>query len=306
MRSYSLVLVSPSDGPPLEAGIVRDACRRLPQGYRKNPLWLSEGEACEIGFEVDDGDNELGLPGILAENIREEVIGNRRIDIAVVPDEHRRKKLLVADMESTIIEQECLDELADYVGLRARISDITARAMRGELEFETAVKERVELLKGLDAGVLDKLYAERVTVARGAEALVRTMSKHGAWCALVSGGFTFFTERVAKRLGFHEHQANTLEIKDGRITGRVTEPILGREAKLAALERLAAARAVQAEETMAVGDGANDLAMIKAAGLGIAYHAKPLVAAEAGAVIQYGDLTALLYLQGYRREEFAA
>jgi phosphoserine phosphatase len=306
MRSYSLVLLSPSDGPPLEPPVVRDAYRRLPGGYRQKPLWLSDGEACEIGFMVTAEHDELGLPGILAENIREEVIGNRRIDVAVVPDEHRRKKLLVADMESTIIEQECLDELADCVGLRDRISDITARAMHGELDFETAVKERVRLLEGLDAGALDKLYTERVTVARGAEALVRTMSKHGAWCALVSGGFTFFTERVADRLGFHAHQANTLEIRAGRITGRVAEPILGREAKLAALQRLAAERAVQAEETLAVGDGANDLAMIKAAGLGVAFHAKPLVAAEAGAVIEYGDLTALLYLQGYRREEFVA
>jgi phosphoserine phosphatase len=306
MRSYSLVLVSPSDGPPLEPPVVCDAYRRLPGDYRQKPLWLSDGEACEIGFMVTDEHDELGLPGILAESIREEVIGNRRIDVAVVPDEHRRKKLLVADMESTIIEQECLDELADCVGLRDRISDITARAMHGELDFETAVKERVRLLEGLDAGALDKLYTERVTVARGAEALVRTMSRHGAWCALVSGGFTFFTERVAGRLGFHAHQANALEIRAGRITGRVAEPILGREAKLAALQRLAEERAVQAEETLAVGDGANDLAMIKAAGLGVAFHAKPLVAAEADAVIQYGDLTALLYLQGYRREEFVA
>jgi phosphoserine phosphatase len=303
MRSYHLVLVSPSDGPPLEPGVVHGAYRRLPDGYRQKPVWLSEGEACEVGFVVEEQD-EPGLTGMLADNIRKEVIGNRPIDMAVVPDEHRRRTLLVADMESTIIEQECLDELADYVGLRARISDITDRAMRGELAFETAVKERVALLEGLDAGVLDRVYTERVTVARGAEALVKTMRKHGAWCALVSGGFTVFTERIAKRLGFHAHQANTLEIRNGRITGRVTEPILGREAKLAALQRFAAQRAVGAEATLAVGDGANDLAMIKAAGLGVAFHAKPLVAAEARAVIQYGDLTALLYLQGYRREEF--
>jgi phosphoserine phosphatase len=304
MRRYSLVLVSASDGPPLEPGVVRGACRRLPDGYRQPPHWLSAGEACEIGFMVDDQDDEL--PGIIADDIRDEVIGGRPVDLAVVPNEHRRKKLLVADLESTIIEQECLDELADFVGLRTRISDITARAMRGELDFETAVKERVGLLKGLDARSLDKLYAERVTVARGAETLVRTMSKNGAWCALVSGGFTFFTERIAKRLGFHTHQANSLEIKDGRITGRVAEPILGREAKLAALQRLTVERAVEADETLAVGDGANDLAMIKAAGLGVAYRAKPVVAAEARAAIQHSDLTALLYLQGYRREEFAA
>jgi phosphoserine phosphatase len=306
MRSYSLVLVSPSDGPPLEAGVVRGASRWLPDGYRQEPLWSSEGEACEIGFMVEDVRDEPGLASTLAGNIRAEVIGNRRIDVAVIRNDRRRKKLLVADMESTIIEQECLDELAEYVGLRARVSEITSRAMRGELDFETAVKERVALLKGLDASVLDKVFMERITVTRGAEQLVKTMSRHGAWCVLVSGGFTFFTERIAKRLGFHAHQANTLEIRDGRITGRVVEPILGRAAKLAALQRLAAERTILAEETLAVGDGANDLAMIKAAGLGVAYHAKPLVAAEASAVIQYGDLTALLYLQGYRREQFIA
>jgi phosphoserine phosphatase len=306
MRSYSLVLVSPPDGPSLEPAVVRGACGWLPDGYGQTPLWLSGGEACEISFTVRDEHDELWLPGTLADNIREDVIGDRPIDVAVVPDKHRRKKLLVADLESTIIEQECLDELADYVGLRARISDITSRAMRGELDFEAAVKERVGLLKGLDASSLEKVYTERVMVARGAETLVRTMRKNGAWCALVSGGFTFFTERIAKRLGFHTHQANALEIKDGRITGRVTEPILGREAKLAALQRLTAERAIEADETLAVGDGANDLAMIKAAGLGVAYRAKPLVAAEARVAIRYGDLTALLYLQGYRREEFVA
>jgi phosphoserine phosphatase len=306
MRRYSLVLVSPSDGPPLEPSLVSSSYRWLPDGDRQTPLWLSEGEACEIGFMVEDEYEELGLPGILAKDIREDLIGDRPIDVAVVPAERRRKKLLVADLESTIIEKECLDELAAYVGLRAQISDITARAMRGELDFETAVKERVGLLKGLDARSLEKVYTERVTVARGAETLVRTMSKNGAWCALVSGGFTFFTERLAKRLGFHTHQANSIEIREGRITGRVTEPILGREAKLAALQRLTAERAIKADETLAVGDGANDLAMIKAAGLGVAYRAKPIVAAEARVAIQYGDLTALLYLQGYRREEFVA
>lgn len=304
MRNYSLVLITPSDGPALAPAIVGGAYRMLPDGYRQEPIWLSEGEVCEIGFIVEEEHDELGLPGLLAETIREAVIGKRRIDVAVVPDEHRRKKLLIADMESTIIEQECLDELADDVGLRARISDITARAMRGELEFETAVKERVGLLKGLDASALDKLYTDRVTLAPGAATLIKTMKTHGAQCALVSGGFTFFTERIAERLGFDTHQANLLEIKDGRMTGRVLEPILGREAKLAALQRLAAERALRPEETLAVGDGANDLAMIKAAGLGVAFRAKPLVAAEARVAIHYSDLTALLYLQGYRREEF--
>src|SRR5919108_2406684 len=154
MRSYRLVLICPPEGPDLDPSVVRGADRCLPDGYRQEPYWLSDGEACQIGFMVEDEHDELNLPGILADHIREEVIGDRRIDLAVVPDEHRRKKLLVADMESTIIEQECLDELADYVGLRPRIADITARAMRGELDFDAAVKERVGLLKGLDASVL--------------------------------------------------------------------------------------------------------------------------------------------------------
>jgi phosphoserine phosphatase len=302
MRSYRLVLISSADDRALDPSVLRDACRWLPEGYRQEPIWLSEGEACEIGFTADDAYDGLAT---FARQIRQ-AFEDRRIDAAVIPGEHRRKKLLVADMESTIIEQECLDELAEDVGLRARISDITARAMRGEIDFEAAVKERVGLLRGLEASALDKLYSDRITIASGAQALVRTMKEHGAWCALVSGGFTFFTERIAERLGFDTHQANILEIRDGRITGCVAEPILGREAKLAALQRLAAERGVRAEEALAVGDGANDLAMIKAAGLGVAYRAKPLVAAEARAAIHYGDLTALLYLQGYRRDEFVA
>ena len=224
----------------------------------------------------------------------------------MVPDDAaRRKKLLVADMESTIIEQECLDELADHMGLRDRISEITARAMRGEIAFEEALKERAGLLKGLDADVLEKLY-ERITLVPGACELVATMRANGAYCALVSGGFTFFTERIAARLGFNTHQANTLDIVDGRLAGTVSPPILGREAKLAALERLRRELNLQPEETLAVGDGANDLDMIRAAGLGVAFRAKPIVAAEAKASIRHGDLTALLYLQGYRKSEFVS
>ena len=212
-------------------------------------------------------------------------------------------------MESTIIEQELIDELAGYVGLREKISAITTRAMRGELDFEAALRDRVAMLEGLDASVLDGVYAKRVTLMPGAEALIRTMKASGAYCTLVSGGFTVFTERVAKRLGFDEHQANVLEINNGKLTGRVREPILGRAAKRAALERIAAARGLDLSETMAVGDGANDLDMLAAAGLGVAFRAKPKVqeAARAlpnGAVINHADLTALLYLQGYDRGEF--
>ncbi len=222
---------------------------------------------------------------------------------------HTRKRLLVADMESTIIEQEMLDELADFIGAREKIATITERAMRGELDFEAALKERVALLAGLDASVLDQA-AERITVMPGAETLIRTMKANGAYCALVSGGFTVFTERVARRLGFNEHQANVLEIAGGKLTGRVVEPILGREAKRLALLGLTAMLGIDPRETIAVGDGANDLAMLEAAGLGVAFRAKPKVCEAVanmpnGAVVTRGDLTALLYLQGYAESEFS-
>ena len=237
-------------------------------------------------------------------------IGERpAADGTVANDGTTKWKLLVADMESTIIEQELIDELADYVGLRDKISVITERAMRGELDFAAALEERVAMLAGLDCRILDEVYDKRVTLMPGAETLIKTMKAHGAYCALVSGGFTVFTQRLAARLGFDEHQANVLEIADGKLTGHVREPILGRAAKRAALLRIAAARGIDVRDTLAVGDGANDLDMIQAAGLGVAFRAKPKVqeavrAMANGAVINHGDLTALLYLQGYRQDEF--
>lgn len=234
-----------------------------------------------------------------------QVLAGQPIDINVVTGNgpQARRRLLIADMESTIIEQEMLDELGDLIGKRDVIEDITARAMRGELDFEAALKERVAMLAGLDASVLDEV-AQRITIMPGARELIATMKANGAWCALVSGGFTIFTERIARELGFDEHQANTLEILDGKITGRVLEPILGREAKLEALHRIAGERDIDMDSTLAVGDGANDLAMLAAASLGVAFRAKPKVREAAfanpgGAVITHGDLTALLYLQGY-------
>jgi phosphoserine phosphatase len=228
------------------------------------------------------------------------------VDVNVVDDDiaYRRKRLLVADMDSTIIEQECIDEMADVLGLKAQIAAITERAMRGELEFEQALRERLGLLAGIGEDDLQKVYLERVTLMPGARTLVRTMRTHGAYTALVSGGFTFFTTRVMERVGFDETRANVLEMAEGRLTGGVVGPVLGKAAKLATLQELAARNGLAAPLTLAVGDGANDLAMIKAAGLGVAYRAKPVVAAEAHAGITHGDLTALLYLQGYRRDEF--
>ena len=225
-------------------------------------------------------------------------------DWCVQPVAGRRKRLLVADMDSTIINVECLDELADFAGLKAEISAITERAMRGELAFEGALRERVAMLKGLPVTALQQAYDQRVRLNPGARTLVRTMAANGARCVLVSGGFSFFTGRVAQAALFHAHRANTLIEADGALTGLVGEPILGREAKLAALLEEAKAGDIPLDETLALGDGANDLAMIEAAGLGVAYHAKPIVAAQADARIEHTDLTTLLYFQGYNEDAF--
>jgi len=228
------------------------------------------------------------------------------IDFAIQPVENRRKRLLIADMDSTIINVECLDELADFAGVKAQVSEITERAMRGELAFEGALRERVGMLTGLSVEALQSCYDDRVRLNPGAETLVRTMAAHGARCALVSGGFTFFTTRVAQAAGFHLNRANTLIEEGGKLTGQVGDPILGKEAKLAALIEETTALGLTPADALAVGDGANDLAMIEAAGLGVAYRAKPIVAAQAHAKVDHADLTALLYFQGYKASEFAA
>jgi len=257
------------------------------------PAWLAPGRACDIAFEGDGA-------AILAR--ARAALADQKIDVNVVPEAGRRKRLLVADMESTIIENEMLDELADFVGARAHVADITRRAMNGELDFAAAVRERVALLKGLPEAALAKAMT-RVRIMPGAAALVATMRAHGAYTALVSGGFTWFTGRIKEQLGFDSHQANELIVLGKHIMGRVRDPILGKEAKEAALRALAAERGVTPADAITVGDGANDLPMLKAAGLGVAYHAKPAVAAEATVRVDQGDLTTLLYLQGYRDGE---
>jgi len=226
------------------------------------------------------------------------------VDTAVLPASSGRKRLLISDMDSTIIGQECLDELADFAGLKAEVSAITERAMRGELDFEGALTTRVAMLKGLGLDALEHAYAERITLNPGAKTLVETMKADGAETVLVSGGFTYFTSRVAAAAGFHTHRGKTL-IDDGKaLTGELGRPILGREAKLAALDEFAAAKGIRRDDVIAMGDGANDLAMIKASGLGVAYHAKPVVAAEAHAAIEHTDLRAALFFQGYEAKEF--
>jgi phosphoserine phosphatase len=231
-------------------------------------------------------------------------MANQQLDWCLQPVKGRKKRLLIADMDSTIINVECLDELADYAGLKAEISAITERAMRGELAFEGALRERVAMLKGLPVTALQAAYDERVRLNPGARTLVRTMTNFGARCALVSGGFSFFTSRVAQAAGFQSHRGNELVEADGKLTGLVADPILGREAKLAALNEDAKLFGIPLAETLAVGDGANDLAMIEAAGLGVAYRAKPVVAAEADARVDHTDLTTLLYFQGYSLDQF--
>jgi len=263
------------------------------------PAWLADGAAADLPFSPDSPLDQRALAARLRAAL------DAPIDVVVQPVAHRRKKLFLADMDSTMIGQECIDELADYVGLKAHVAAITERAMRGEIAFEPALRERVALLEGLKVAVIDEVLRERIRLTPGARTLVGTMRAHGAHTALVSGGFTLFTDRVAAMIGFHQNRANTLTVVDGHtLAGTVAEPIFGRDGKRAALLELRQEFGVAPEETMAVGDGANDLDMIVEAGLGVAYHAKPKVAEAAAARIDHADLTALLYVQGYARAEF--
>lgn len=283
-----LVLISSPAHPALNDGAIQAASDvlRAQGAVVGTPDWLAPEIACDIPFD--------GAASAVAMSA---------IDAVVLPTSGRRKKLLVADMESTMIENEMLDELAEFLGLRERIAGITARAMNGEIDFAGALAERVGLLRGLPVARLDEA-ARRIRYTPGGATLVATMKKHGARCALVSGGFTYFTAIVRNALGFDLDAANTLKHDGHTLSGSVQQPILGKEAKLATLQRLAVEQELSGEETLTVGDGANDLPMLKQAGLGVAFRAKPAVAAEVAARIDHGDLTALLYLQGYRRSDF--
>ena len=262
------------------------------------------------------GDARWLNPGVAAEFDLAEVPGNRwevweglqglGVDLVVQRAEGRRKRLLLADMDSTMIGQECIDELAVMAGIGPKVAAITARAMNGELDFEGALTERVALLRGLPEAVIGQVLAERITYTPGGRELVATMRANGGYAALVSGGFTAFTTAVAAALGFDEHRANRLLASCGKLTGEVARPILGREAKMDALREISARLGLDLSETMAVGDGANDLGMLGLAGAGVALHAKPVVAAECDIRINHGDLSALLYIQGYAVTEFAA
>ncbi|AXT28028.1 phosphoserine phosphatase SerB [Ruegeria sp. AD91A] len=257
-------------------------------------LWLNPDEAAE--FELNAiPDNRWDVWADLQ---------GMGVDLVVQPAQGRRKQMLLADMDSTMIQQECIDELADEAGVGDRVKDITARAMNGELDFEGALIERVGLLKHLDESVIGKVLRERITLMPGGRELLATMRANGAYTALVSGGFTAFTARVAELLGFDENRANTLLAEDGKLTGDVARPILGRQAKIEALEQITARLGLSESDAIAVGDGANDLGMLGRAGTGVALHAKPSVAAKCDVRVNHGDLTALLYLQGYCRADF--
>jgi phosphoserine phosphatase len=261
------------------------------------------GAAGAAAIRLDDTAAEA--PGDVAGLSRARVALGAAADANLTPAANRRKRLLIADMDSTIISVECIDEIADFAGVKAEVSAITEAAMRGELDFDGALKARVALLRGLPEGALQRTYDERVRLNPGARALVETMNRAGALTALVSGGFTFFTDRVGAAAGFAVSQANTLLIEDGALTGAPGLPILGRQAKLDTMLRLCAERGLTAGDVIAVGDGANDMAMIEAAGLGVAYRAKPALEAAAQASLRVSDLSALLHLQGYRGAEIA-
>jgi phosphoserine phosphatase len=293
--SLVATLICHPANPALDSTVVDGARAILPQAGPAH--WLFDEVAVDIPF-----DSSEPIAAIVTR--LQQARGDLPIDIVVQPRIDRRKKLFLADMDSTMIGQECIDELADFAGLKAHVAGITERAMRGEIAFEPALRERVALLKGLPVGVVDDVLKQRITLTPGGRELVATMRAHGGYTCLISGGFTLFTNAVAAMIGFQENRANELKVADGKLTGEVAEPILGRAAKLATLIELRESFDLDNLDTIVVGDGANDLGMIEAAGLGVAYHAKPAVAAAAAARIDHGDLTALLYAQGYRREEF--
>ena len=288
---YIVTLISPPEKRALDAALVESLRNAWGGG---DALWLAPGIAAEFSL-THRPDNFWQVW---------EDVQSMRVDLIVQPEAGRRKKMLLADMDSTMIQQECIDELADEAGVGDRVKDITARAMNGELDFNAALKERVGLLKGLPVATIEKVLHERITLMPGGPVLLATMKAHGAYAALVSGGFTAFTQAVAERLGFDENRANTLLSEGDVLNGQVGMPILGQQAKVDALEDITAQLGLSESEVLAVGDGANDLGMLKRAGTGVALHAKPSVAAQCDIRINYGDLTALLYVQGYAESDF--
>lgn len=290
---FIVTLLTNPDTPVLERVTVESLRNAWGGGEAR---WLDPGVAAEFDVQAVPENRWAVWEGLQA----------LRVDMVVQAAEGRKKRILIADMDSTMIRQECIDELADEAGVGAHVAGITARAMNGELDFEAALRERVGLLKGLSESVIGRVLRDRITLMPGGPVLLATMKANGGYAALVSGGFTAFTAAIAAQLGFDEHRANTLLVADGALTGEVATPILGKQAKLDALEAIAARLGITPDAAIAVGDGANDLAMLGRAGSGVALHAKASVQAQCDIRVNHGDLTALLYLQGYARDDFVA
>ncbi len=295
MTSYALTLIGNIETAPLEPAHIDQVCQHLEVSPERD--WLAENEACDLLFDSR-------LTSTALSELAHQALSGTRIDAVCTAVAGRRKKILISDMDSTIINQECIDELGDAMGIGPQIKEITVAVINGDISFSDALRQRMVLMEGMERGLLESVYENHISLMPGAKTFVRTMRHHGAYCILVSGGFSFFTQRIAKRVNFHDHQANTLIFAEDRLTGEVQEPILGRTAKLETLMRLCEEKGLQPSDTLAVGDGANDIKMIHAAGLGVAFHGSHSLKLQANAWIDYGDLTALLYIQGFRKSDF--
>ncbi len=298
MQQILTLVAPPAEGVLDNSTLERVSSALREQGARVGePRRLAPGCAAELAFR--------GLGQREAEAAARRAVADAPVDLVALASRGRRKMLLIADMDSTIVANETLDELADLAGVKDKVAAITARSMRGEVDFVKALEERVAMLAGLSAAALEQAY-RRIALVPGARTLVQTMRAHGAFTALISGGFRFFSERVRHLAGFDYDEANRLEIADGRLTGRVVPPVINRDGKLNALRRISVERGIPLEAALAVGDGANDLEMVRAAGLGVAFHGKPVLAAAARARVDCADLTAILYFQGYSANDFVA
>ncbi len=295
MASCVLTLIGNADTEPLETTHVERVCRQL--SIIGDVDWLGQNEACDLFIESSLTTTEIAAQA-------RDVLAGGAFDAVCMPVRGRRKKLVISDMDSTIIDQECIDELGEFMGIGPRIKEITAAVINGDLSFAQALRRRLALIKGMDRKLLEQVFEDRISLKTGARIFIQTMRRHGAYCILVSGGFSFFTRRVAKQVGFDDHEGNELIFENDKLTGYAVEPILGRTAKLTTLSRHCREKGLEMADVLAVGDGANDIKMIEAAGLGVALHGAPRVRDHANACIDHGDLTALLYIQGFHKSEF--
>lgn len=295
MKSHALTLIGHAEKNPLTRQHIERVCEHLK--IDNKPHWLAGGEACDLFLDAPSSPPNIAARALQA-------LAGTTIDAVCTATGGRRKKLLISDMDSTVIDQECIDELGDAYGVGEQIRDITSAVINGEINFSEALRKRMVLMKGMERSLLERVYEERITIKAGARTLVQTMAAHGAFCVLVSGGFSFFTSRVAARIGFEDHKGNELVFENDRLSGEVNEPVLGRTAKLTTLTRLCAQKNLRLDEVLAVGDGANDIKMISAAGLGVALYASNILKNQASACIDHADLSALLYIQGFEKSEF--